>query len=321
MRKNIGFLGAGAIAQKVAPMLKLAGFTPYAVASCTNAKEFAMKHGFERFYSNYQDLVNDGEVDLIYINTPHSLHFSHAKLCLEHQKNVLCEKSFTLNATQAQQLIALAQQKQLFLAEAIWTRYMPYVAIIQNLLQQKIIGDIVSIEANLAYSIADKPRIQSLELGGGALLDVGVYTLNFACLFLTSEIINIEAVCKKMPSGVDESNGIILEFKNGQMAFLNSSVNAINTRQGTINGTHGYISVNNINNPSFIEVFDNNRLLTQKIAVPQQINGYEYEFEACFQAIQHNQIESVAMPHSETIKIMSLMDSIRTKLGIQFIGE
>ncbi|MGM8974210.1 Gfo/Idh/MocA family protein [Campylobacter jejuni] len=319
--RNVAFLGAGAIASKVAPMLKQAGFTPYAVGSLSNAKEFASAYGFSKFYTNYEELVKDENIDLIYINTPHSLHYSHIKLCLQNAKNVLCEKSFTLNYKEAKELIELARAKNLLLAEGIWTRYMPYINMVKELIEQGFIGELVSIEANLAYNVKDIYRIQSLELGGGALLDVGVYTLNFALSFIQDEIKNIMATCKKMPSGVDESNGVILEFSKGTFAFLNSSVAMINDRKGTINGTKGYISVDNINNPTLIELYDQDRKCIKSLAVPNQINGFEYEFKACFEALEQGKIECDAMKHDEILKVMSLMDELRKIMEVKFIGE
>ncbi|TKX30920.1 Gfo/Idh/MocA family protein [Campylobacter aviculae] len=320
-RKNVAFLGAGSIANKVAPMLKQAGFHPYAVGSLSRAKDFALMHGFEKFYENYEGLLQDQNIDLVYINTPHSLHYEHIKMCLENNKNVLCEKSFTLNFKQAKELVELARIKNLLLAEGIWTRYMPYINIIKDFLAKDLIGEIVSIEANLAYNVKHKNRITSLELGGGALLDVGVYTLNFALSFLKSEIKNILATCKKMPSGVDESNGIILEFEQGVFGFLNSSVAMISDRKGVINGTKGYICVDNINNPSLIKVYDKERKLIKECVVPSQINGFEYEFQACFEALEQNKIECDAMNHEEILKMMNLMDRVREKMGVKFIGE
>lgn len=320
-RKNVAFLGAGSIANKVAPMLKQARFHPYAVGSLNHAKEFAFRHGFEKFYTNYEKLLEDKNIDLVYINTPHSLHYEHIKICLENYKNVLCEKSFTLNFKQAKELIELAKTKKLLLAEAIWTRYMPYINIIKDFLAKDLIGEIVSIEANLAYNVMHKNRITSLELGGGALLDVGIYTLNFALIFLKDEIKNIIATCKKMPSGVDESNGIILEFQKGAFAFLNSSVAAISDRKGVINGTKGYICVDNINNPKSIKVYNKERKLIKHSLVPSQINGFEYEFQACFKALEQNKIECDEMNHEEILKIMNLMDKVREKMGVKFIGE
>ncbi|MBZ7938928.1 Gfo/Idh/MocA family oxidoreductase [Campylobacter sp. W0014] len=302
-------------------MLKQAGFHPYAAGSLSHAKNFALMYGFEKFYTDYEKLLKDQNIDLVYINTPHSLHYDHIKICLENNKNVLCEKSFTLNFKQAKELVELAKTKNVFLAEGIWTRYMPYIDIIKDFLAKDLIGKIVSIEANLAYNVIHKNRITSLELGGGVLLDVGIYTLNFALSFLKDEIKNIIATCKKMPSGVDESNGIILEFKKGAFAFLNSSVAAISDRKGVINGTKGYICIDNINNPSSIKAYDKERKLIKDCLVPKQINGFEYEFQACFKALEQNKIECDEMNHEEILKMMNLMDRVREKMGVKFIGE
>ena len=171
---NFGILGPGHIATKMAETItQMDGINCYAVASrnVDRAKEFAAKWGFCKAYGSYKEMLMDSEVELVYVATPHSHHYECAKLCLEHGKHVLVEKAFTLSEAQAADLIRIAREKNLLLAEAIWTRYMPSRSMLEKLLADGTIGEVTSVTANLGYLVAGKERLQQPELGGGALLD------------------------------------------------------------------------------------------------------------------------------------------------------
>ena len=171
-RFKVGIIGAGHIARKMAHTLRdMEGVEPYAVASRNqeNAEGFACEWGFTRAYGSYEDLADDPEVQLIYIATPHSHHFEQARMCLEKGKPVLCEKAFTANAEQAETLIRLSKEKQVFLTEAIWTRYMPFSETLRELVDGGTIGRVMMLTANIGYPIAEKERIVKPELCGGQL--------------------------------------------------------------------------------------------------------------------------------------------------------
>ena len=188
---KIGIIGCGHIAEKMAATINgMQEAESYAVASRSieKAQAFATKWNFSKAYGSYEELVTDSEVDLVYIATPHSHHYEHARLCIMNGKPVLCEKSFTANAHQAEELIRLAEEKNIFITEAIWTRYMPLSVKMKELLDEGVIGKPYTLSANLGYVIADKDRIAKPELAGGALLDIGVYTLNFAAMAFGSDI-------------------------------------------------------------------------------------------------------------------------------------
>ena len=215
---KVGILAAGSIAGTMArtlnglhhPEVEL-----YAVASRAQerADDFAQKYNVPHAYGSYEALVNDPEVDLIYIASPHSEHYEHAKLCLEHKKAILVEKAFTANAKQAAEILELSKKQNTLVAEAIWTRYMPSRAIIAHALKEGKIGVVHSIQANLGYPICLKERIARPELAGGALLDLGVYPINFAMMFFGHDIKEVKGVCVKGPSGVDLLDNICLIFK------------------------------------------------------------------------------------------------------------
>lgn len=329
MPLNFGILGLGMIARVMADtVLKMnnsgdKSVRLYAAASRSMEKSlnFSKEFSVEKAYGSYEELYKDPNVDLVYIATPHSCHFEDVKQCLEHGKNVLCEKAFTVNAKQAKELIDLAQKKKLLLAEAIWTRYQPMRKIIDDTISSGIVGPVTMLTANLGYNIVSVPRLVKPELAGGALLDVGIYPLNFANMIL-GDPDSVEAVCIKNAAGVDMSNSITLCYeKTGVMAVLCSSALGVSDRFGMIHCKKGFIQVDNINNPQGLKIFDSNYSLIKEIKCPEQLTGYEYEVSACVSAIEQGLTECPQMPHERTLYMMQLMDTIRSQLGIKYPFE
>ena len=321
---KFAILGAGNIARSLAKAAAgTAGVERYAVASRSldKAKAFADTWGFEKAYGSYEELAADPEVELVYIASPHSHHYEHAKLCMEHGKNVLVEKAFTVNAKQAEELIALAHEKKVLLAEAIWTRYMPSRKMIDDVVASGVIGKVTSLTANLGYVLGHIERMQEPALAGGALLDLGVYPINFALMTFGNDIKNIEATAVMSPKGVDWINSITFTYEDGRMAVLHSNMLAQTDRQGVINGDKGYIEVQNINNCEEIRVFDLGRNMTARYVVPEQINGYEYELMACMKAIESGKLECDEMPHAESLRVMRILDGIREKWNMKYPCE
>ena len=263
---------AGAMAKTIS---RMDGIESYAVASRDygRAKAFAGEWGFEKAYGSYEELVDDPEVGLVYVASPHSHHYQHAKLCLEHGKHVLVEKAFTVNAAQAQELIEISEERGLLLAEAIWTRYMPSRGMVDDLVASGVIGEVTSLTANLGYILPHVERMQKPELAGGALLDLGVYPINFALMAFHGQVERVHASAVLSPSGIDWMNSITLVFEGGKMAVLHSDMLAQTDRQGVISGDKGYLEVQNINNCEEIRVFGLNRKLTARYTVPKQISG------------------------------------------------
>lgn len=321
---KIGILGAGRIATLMAKTLKqMEGVTCYAVASRDEgrAATFAKDYGFEKSYGSYERLVNDSEVELIYIATPHSHHYEHAKLCIEHGKPVLCEKSFTINEAQAKEIFKLAKEKKVFITEAIWTRYMPSRELIKQVIESGILGKITFLEANLGYAMMDKERIVDPALAGGALLDVGVYTLNFARMCFDEEIKEIHSTAILSDRGVDLQNEVTLTYQDGKMAILHSTAQATTSRQGVVCGDKGYMIVENINNCEAIKIYSKKHQVIKEIEIPKQITGYEYEVIAAMKAIKEGKLECEEMPHQETLYIMRMMDALRKEWGIIYPQE
>ena len=285
---KIGILGTGAIAATLADtMNRMSGVKLYGAASRSleKAKAFAERFGIDHAYGSYEELAADPEIELVYIATPHSEHYKNAVLCLEHGKHVLCEKAFAVNAAQAKEMIALAEEKKLLITEAMWVRYMPMAKTLRE------------------------------------VLDVGIYTIAFASLVFGDEITSITSTVIKTETGVDSQNSMTFCYPGGKMAVLNSSIHVLSDRRGIIYGTKGYIEVENINNFESIRVFDENRRLKEAYTRPEQISGYEYQIEASRKAIRENRLECPEMPHHVTIRMMETMDALREQWGIRYPFE
>lgn len=321
---KIGILGAGNIAGTLAyTMQNLNEAECYAVASRSleKAKEFASRYGFEKAYGSYEEMLADENVELVYIATPHSHHYRHMKLCIEAGKHILCEKAFTVNTRQAEEIFRLAKEKEVLVTEAIWTRYMPSRKIINDLLAQGVIGEVKTLTANLDYAIADKERLIRPELAGGALLDVGVYTLNFALMHFGNEIVDMNSVVHLTKTGVDGQNVITLSYKDERLAILNSGIYGLSDRQGIFYGSKGWMVVDNINNPLEVKVYDQNRELCKTVRMPEQINGYEYQILETIACIEKGEKECPSMRHEDTLEVMRMMDSLRKEWGVCYPDE
>jgi predicted dehydrogenase len=299
------------------------GVTCYAVGSRTleNAEKFARDYGFKKAYGSYAELVADPKIDLIYVATPHSEHYENVKLAISAGRNVICEKAFMLNEKQAKKIFEFAEEKKVLVTEAIWTRYMPMRTKLMEILASNVIGEPTMLTANLSYNIAYKERIQKPELGGGALLDLGVYCLHFASMVFGNDVKDIASICTFNNLGMDMQDSITLRYADGKMAVLNATVLSTGDRNGVIYGSKGFIVVENINNPEAIAVYDNNYNKTAYYKRPKQKTGYEYEIEACVKAIGEGWLECPDIPHAETLKILNMMDFIRSNNHIVFPGE
>lgn len=318
---RIGILGAGNISKTMTKTLhQMEGVVPHAIASrdMTRAKAFAQEMNVEKAYGSYEELVQDPNIDLIYVATPHSSHAEHAMLCLHHDKPVLCEKAFTGNATQAKQVLDLAQQKSLFITEAVWPRYMPMYATLRKLIENGAIGKAQLLSASFGHPLSDVPRMTQPELAGGALLDLGVYPINFARNAFGNKIASVASTATLLPTGVDAQNSITLTYDDGRMASLTSTLLATTNKQGLIAGDSGYIIVENILNIEKIRVYTIDQKLVGEYQRPPQISGYEYEIQACIDALREGRRECPEMPHSETLQIMLLMDELRHHWGVHY---
>lgn len=323
-QKRIGIMGTGKIAGVMAGTIKkMKNVKCHGVASRSEerAQEFANEYGIKVAYTSYEEMMLDDKIDLIYIATPHSEHYANMKLCIESGKNVLCEKAFTANARQAEEILALAKERGVFVAEAMWVRYMPMLTTIRGILNSGIIGEPNMLTANLGYLVSDKKRLTDPALAGGALLDLGVYTLNFAAMMFGREIEKTDSSCVLADTGVDASESITITYKDGRMAVLNCTMNGLSDRRGVIYGPKGYIVIENINNFASVTVYDTSYKAVKSVKAPKQITGYEYEVYSCMEAIEKGEKECWEMPHDEILRIMRQMDELRAQWGVVFPFE
>jgi predicted dehydrogenase len=331
---KVGIIGTGWIAEKAAITLNgLDCCEAYAVGSRKQetADLFAAKWNIRKAYGSYSELIADKDIDLVYVGTPHSHHYDVTREAILAGKPCLVEKAFMANAKQTQEIIRLAHEKHVFLAEAIWTRYQPAVGIVRGLIADGLIGQPHLVTATLGYSMGNKPRIMRPDLCGGALLDLGVYALNFVRMFCDADISMLDGFAVKSDTGMDLTNAITIILKDGILANVQSSAQCVGDNIGVIAGTEGNIIIDNINNPQTITVRSTSDRLLKKgckngpngtfvetIHVPQQITGYEYQFLACRQALIDGLTEPREMPHAETLYIMQLMDGLRRKWGVRY---
>lgn len=318
---NVGIIGAGRIAAKAAATLKEMKYCrAYGIGSRTleKAASFAKQWDIPKFYGSYRELIEDPDVDLIYVATPHSHHYEVTKEALMAGKPCLVEKAFMANFREAKEIVELAKKKHVFLAEAIWTRYQPAVDLVRKIIDEGKIGEPKLITATLTYELSDKERLFRPVLCGGALLDLGVYVINFVRMFFDAKIVGIDGSCIKSESGVDITNAITMNLDNKILANLQSSSVCVGDNTGVIAGTKGNIIIDNVNNPGRITVNGADNVLKEEFTVPSQITGYEYQFEVCRRCLIEGKIEPKEMPWDEILYVMQIMDDLRKKWGVKY---
>ncbi len=320
-----GILGTGNIARKFATGLTAldnADLVAVGSRSRAAADAFADQFAIPNRHPSYGDLAADPEVDAIYIATPHSLHEDNMLLCLQAGKAVLCEKPFTINADEAQAAITAARSKRLFLMEAMWTRYLPIMVELRRLIADGAIGEVRMVAADFGYRAGFRPESRTFDpaLGGGALLDVGVYPISLASMLLGTPD-RIASLAELGQTGIDEQSAMVLGYPGGQMAVLYTAVRTTTPQDATIMGTDGFIRI-----PSQWWVPKTMTLhaagkAPQVIDMPFVGNGYNYEAAEVHACLAAGKTESEAMPLDETLAIMQTMDRIRAQWGMKYPME
>lgn len=320
-----GIIGTGNIADKFATgvhFLKDAEVLAVGSRQQASADAFGNKHDIPRRYDSYEALVHDSDVDVIYVGTPHSFHAENVMLCLNARKPVLCEKPFAINAREAEACIQLAEEKGLFLMEAIWTRYIPAIVKLRELVNEGLIGSIKLIQADFAFHLPfnAEHRLYNPALGGGSLLDVGIYPITFTTMLLGHPKA-VHAHADIGQSGIDEQATMLFEYENGAAALLSSGIHAEMPNDALVKGTKGYIRVHS---PMWVPERLSLHLHGQEeqvLDIPYEGNGYNYEAAEVAACLQAGKIESDMMPHAETLATMRLMDSIRESWGMKYPQE
>jgi predicted dehydrogenase len=320
-----GILGTGGIARLFVADLMLTGHHVVAVGSrsAETAEAFASEFGIAQAHGSYGALVADPSVDLVYVATPHTRHHEDATLALSAGKHVLVEKPFTINATEAESLVSLASEHKLLILEAMWTRWLPHMIAVRNLIADGAIGDIRSIIADHTQKLPADPahRINALELGGGALLDLGVYPISLASDLLGTPV-SIEATATFKETGADAETGILLRHAHGRTAVIYTASNAPGPNRAAIVGTDGRIEIDSVwYTPTSFRLYDadDNVVSTYESEVPGR--GMQFQAAEAERLIAAGQLASETLPPSESVSIMATMDQIRQKIGLRYPTE
>ena len=320
---NLAILGAGNIAGAMAQAAH--GISDevclYAVASRSieKAQLFAQKWDIQKAYGSYEELAEDNNIDLVYVATPHSEHYANTKLCIEHGRNCLVEKAFCANTTQTIDLLNLASSKGVYIAEAMWTRYQPVRYEIGDVINR--LGNVHYCEADFSVNIRGIERLEKPELCGGALLDLGIYSLTVPVMYWGTDIARIKASCVKNELGVDLHDEYFFTYADGKMAKIKCSFGSEHSNYGKFVGDKGYMVYGPINAPEYYELYDVDGNLIERKELSFIANGYEYEVLEAKKAILEGKQEPESMPHSETIRMMRWMDSLRNHFGIVYPFE
>jgi predicted dehydrogenase len=322
---NWAIIGPGKIANKFAAALKLVeGARLGAIASrdMGKAQAFAATHGAARVYGSYEALAADPDIDVVYIATPHGFHAEHAILCLRRGKAVLCEKPLALNAQEVGEMIAVAQEHRAFLMEAMWTRFLPIMREVMGLVGSGQIGTVKYIRADFGFLAAFDPagRLFNMRLGGGSLLDIGIYPL-YLCLQLLGEPEHIVAAGRLSPTGSDVVCNALLQFPGGASAVVSSNLDCTTSLTAEIAGTEGMIR---IPSPWYKnDRFEWNRTGTeaQTVELEMMVNGFEYQIREVMSCLDQGLIESPSLPHAFSLMMSRTMDKIREQIGVKYAGE
>ena len=320
-----GILGTGRIAGKFAEGLAAlpdAQLLAVGSRSAENAEQFGSRYRIPRRYSSYEALAADPDVQIIYVATPHVFHRDNSILCLRHGKAVLCEKPFAINAAEAEAMIAEAAKRRLFLMEAMWTHFFPAMAKLRELVKDGSIGDVRLVRADFCFRAAFDPRSRLFDpgLGGGALLDVGVYTVAFARMVLDRDPIKIVSAAHIGESGVDEESAFILQYSGGAIASLCCGVRVSTPHEAFVYGTDGWIRVPHLFwQPDRIILCRDG--MEKEFPFPRLGNGYSFEAMEAGNCMRAGKLESDIMPWSKTLSIMRSMDMIRAQWNLVYPTE
>ena len=327
MEKTIrwGILGPGNIAHRFAIGLSAlpdAELTAVGSRSVEKAAEFTRDFNIPNKHGNYVDLANDPDVDVVYVATPHPFHREHSILCLKAGKAVLCEKPLAINAQEVDEIIRCAHETKKFLMEAMWTRFLPVMEKVREWLAEGAIGEVRMLTADFGFRSGWDPegRLLNPKLAGGALLDVGVYTVAMASMVFGQQPSRIASMAHIGETGVDEQSAMLLGYDTGQLAILSCAVRTNTPQEARIIGTEGAIHI-----PDFWHATSANLNVsgkdTMQIEIPFDGNGYNYEAAEVMRCLRAGKLESDIMPLDESLSIMETVDKIRSQCGLRYPME
>ena len=318
-----GIIGTGHIANTFATAIAaLDDAVIQAVGSRTeaSANAFADKYGIANRHGSYEALANDPEIDAVYIATLNSLHHDNSILCLEAGKAVLCEKPFCINRAQSEEVIAVAKREKKFIMEAMWTRFIPALQQAMDWIDEGRIGEVRMVQANFGFRCDDAPLFDP-ELGGGALLDVGIYPITLAHMAFRKLPTEVRSLAYLGRNGVDEQSTYLLGFEGGGQALLGSAIQTNTPYDGYIMGTEGMITIHDsFWNATKVSLTKDEKVVECK-ELPHICNGYEYEAMEVHRCLHEGKLESDIMPHETSLELMGLLDSIRADWGLKYPME
>ena len=320
-----GIIGTGGIARQFTSDLLLTGHTVSAVGSRTreSAQRFAADFGLPAAHSSYEDLVADPTVDLVYVATPHPFHYPNALLALDAGKHVLVEKPFTLNAVQAQQLVSRAADRGLLALEAMWTRWLPHMARLRAIVAAGTIGDVRSMSADHTQLLPSDPghRVNALELGGGALLDLGIYPISFAsALFGVPQ--SVQATASFGETGADSQVATVFRYPGGEIATTYSASTTRGANVAVVLGTGGRIEIDPVwYTATGLRVYDADGTLAENYHPEVAGRGLQFQADEAERLVSAGQLASGILPPQETVAIMATLDEIRGQIGLRYPGE
>ena len=320
-----GFLASGSIARSFAhglssvPDARLVAVGSRAVET---ANTFADEFEVPRRYGSYEELVADPDIDVVYVSSPHPFHREHTLLALAAGKPVLCEKPFALNVGEADEMIAAARSRQLFLMEAMWSRFLPAFVKVREWLADDAIGEVRMLDAEFGFRAPFDPqqRLFNPELGGGSWLDIGIYPLAFAAMVLGAHPVQIEALADLGETGVDEQAAVLLRYDGGQIAVLTSAVRTAFAGRACIHGSEGSITLEPPFHKTTVVTLEANGR-RERFELPLRQNGYEFEVMAVGDCLRSGKQEHEAMPLDETRALVHLCERIRAIWGLQYPSE
>lgn len=323
-----GILGCGRIARKFASDL---AYVPDAMLMAVGSRSkeaaasFVTEYPARHVHHSYDALASDPEVDVIYIASPHALHYEHTMLCLEHNKPVLCEKAFALHALQAKEMIEKARSRKVFLMEALWTKFMPHYQLLVNKVREGHLGEIRNVLVNFGFAPTPPvpQRLFDPALGGGSLLDIGIYNV-FMALSILGKPDHIEAHMSPAATGIDEQCSILFRYDNGAMASLFSSFSTNLATEADISGREGRIRLTSrFYEPSTTVEYYPGRVDSRQILTFDKEPGwgYYYEVRHVQECLRLGLTESTIMTHDDTLTLMETLDTIRKKAGIRYEAD
>jgi predicted dehydrogenase len=319
-----GILGTGGIATKfVSDLPRVPGAQVAAVGSrsLATAEAFAAKHGAARAHGSWAALAADDEVDVIYVATPHHVHADATRVCLQAGKAVLCEKPLTLDQPSSAEVVALARERGVFLMEALWMRCNPTIRRLAELVADGAIGRVTAVHADfgLAGPFPPEHRLRNRALGGGALLDLGIYPISLAHLVLGVPA-SVQAWARLSPEGVDENTGLLFGYDDGAVAALTCGIVGTTGNAATITGTDGRIALpTGFHRPQSLTIHRPGAE-PETLAMPYEGLGYQFEAAEVQRCLAAGELESPLVPHSATLDVLGLLDEIRARIGVTYVS-